>query len=89
MIKSVLLLCIIVFIFSTINNITSAIDNATLNQSFLYSNIERINDIIIDNTYNENGNEEWWRSITKLPLINLYPKVYSTLTTIPLVSVKK
>ena len=58
MIKSVLLLCIIVFIFSTINNITSAIDNATLNQSFLYSNIERINDIIIDNTYNENGNEE-------------------------------
>ena len=57
-IKSVLLLCIIVFIFSTINNITSAIDNVTLNRSFLYSNIERINDIIIDNTYNENGSEE-------------------------------
>ncbi len=57
-IKSVLLLCIIVFIFSTINNITSVIDNTALNQSFIYSNIERINDIIIDNTYNENGSEE-------------------------------
>ena len=57
-IKSVLLLCIVIFIFSKINNITSAIDDATLNQSFLYSNIEKINDIIIDNTYNENGSEE-------------------------------
>ena len=46
------------FIFSKINNIASAIDDATLNQSFLYSNIEKINDIIIDNTYNENGSEE-------------------------------
>ena len=57
-IKSVLLLCIVIFIFSKINNIASAIDDATLNQSFLYSNIEKINDIIIDNTYNENGSEE-------------------------------
>ena len=57
-IKSVLLLCIVIFIFSKINNITSVIDDATLNQSFLYSNIEKINDIIIDNTYNENGSEE-------------------------------
>ena len=36
----------------------ASIDDATLNQSFLYSNIEKINDIIIDNTYNENGSEE-------------------------------
>ena len=57
-IKSVLLLCIVIFIFSKINNIASAIDDATLNQSFLYSNIEKINDIIINNTYNENGSEE-------------------------------
>ena len=57
-IKSTLLLCIIIFIFSKINNITAAIENATLNQSFLYTNIEKINNIIIDNTYNENGSEE-------------------------------
>ena len=57
-IKSVLLLCIVIFIFSKINNITTLIDDVTLNQSFLYSNIEKINDIIIDNTYNENGSEE-------------------------------
>ena len=57
-IKSVLLLCIVIFIFSKINNITYAIDNTILNQSFLYSNIEKINDIIIDNAYNENGSEE-------------------------------
>ncbi len=48
-IKSVLLLCIVIFIFSKINNITAAIENATLNQSLLYINIERINDIIIEN----------------------------------------
>ena len=57
-IKSTLLLCIIIFIFSKINNITATIENATLNQSFLYTNIEKINNIIIDNTYDENGSEE-------------------------------
>ena len=57
-IKSALLLCIFIFIFSKINNITTLIDDVTLNQSFLYSNIEKINDIIIDNSYNENGSEE-------------------------------
>ena len=51
-------LCIVIFIFSKINNITTLIDDVTLNQSFLYSNIEKINDIIIDNSYNENGSEE-------------------------------
>ena len=57
-IKSVLLLCIVIFIFSKINKIITVIDDVTLNQSFLYSNIEKINDIIIDNSYNENGSEE-------------------------------
>ena len=57
-IKSTLLLCVVIFIFSKINNITAAIENATLNQSFLYTNIEKINSIIIDNTYDENGSEE-------------------------------
>ena len=57
-IKSVLLLCIVIYIFSKINNITSVINDATLNQSFVYSNIEEINEIIIENNYNENGSEE-------------------------------
>ena len=57
-IKSVLLLCVVIYIFSKINNITSVVNDATLNQSFLYSNIEEINEIIIENNYNENGSEE-------------------------------
>jgi len=57
-IKSVLLLCIVIFIFSKINKITFLIDDVTLNQSFLYSNMEMINYIIIDNNYIENGSEE-------------------------------
>tara|TARA_S200000501_G_scaffold376558_1_gene431866 strand:- start:255 stop:752 length:498 start_codon:yes stop_codon:yes gene_type:complete len=57
-IKSVLLLCVIVFIFSKINNFLGLSENETLNKSFLYSNIEKINNIIIKNTYKENGNDE-------------------------------
>ncbi len=57
-IKSVLLLCVIVFIFSKINNFVGLSENETLNKSFLYSNIEKINNIIIKNTYKENGNDE-------------------------------
>ena len=57
-IKSTLLLCVVIFIFSKINNITATIENATLNQSFLYTNIEKINNNIINNTYDENGSEE-------------------------------
>ena len=57
-IKSVLLLCIVIYIFSKINNISHVVDDAILNQSFVYSNIEEINEIIIDNNYNENGSEE-------------------------------
>ena len=34
------------------------IENETLNQSFLYSKIENINNTIIENNYKENGNEE-------------------------------
>ena len=57
-IKSTLLLCVVIFIFSKINNITATIENATLDQSFLYTNIEKINNNIIDNAYDENGSEE-------------------------------
>ena len=57
-IKSILILCVFIFIFSKINNMLAIIENETLNQSFLYSKIENINNTIIENNYKENGNEE-------------------------------
>ena len=56
--KMVLLLCILVFIFSNINNVTGIIKAEKLSQSFFYSKIEKINSFIIESNYNENGNEE-------------------------------
>ena len=56
--KTVLLLCILVFIFSNINNVTGIIKAEKLSQSFLYSKVEKINSLIIESNYNENGNEE-------------------------------
>ena len=56
--KTVLLLCVLVFIFSNINNVTGLIKAEKLSQSFFYSKIEKINSFIIESNYNENGNEE-------------------------------
>jgi len=70
-IKTVLLLCILVFIFSNINRVISIIEAEKLNQSFFYPKIEKINNLIIESNYRENGNEEWWRSITSFPWFNL------------------
>lgn len=56
--KTVLLLCILVFIFSNINNVTGIIKAEKLSQSFFYSKIEKINSFIIESNYSENGNEE-------------------------------
>jgi len=56
--KTVLLLCILVFIFSNINNVTGIIKAEKLSQSFFYSKVEKINSLIIESSYNENGNEE-------------------------------
>jgi len=56
--KTVLLLCILVFIFSNINNVTGIIKAEKLSQSFFYSKIEKINSFMIESNYNENGNEE-------------------------------
>lgn len=56
--KTVMLLCILVFIFSNINNVTGLIKAEKLSQSFFYSKIEKINSFIIESNYNENGNEE-------------------------------
>ena len=56
--KTVLLLCILVFIFSNINNVTGIIKAEKLSQSFFYSKVEKINSLIIKSNYSENGNEE-------------------------------
>ena len=58
MIKTVLFLCIFVFIFSNLNNVIEITEREQLNQSFFYSKIEKINNVIIENNYRENGNEE-------------------------------
>ena len=57
-IKTILLLCIVVFIFSNINRVISIIETEKLNQSFFYPKIEKINNLIIESNYRENGNEE-------------------------------
>ena len=57
-IKTILLLCILVFIFSNINRVISIIEAEKLNQSFFYPKIEKINNLIIESNYRENGNEE-------------------------------
>ena len=57
-IKTILLLCIVVFIFSNINRLISIIEAEKLNQSFFYPKIEKINNLIIESNYRENGNEE-------------------------------
>lgn len=56
--KTVMLLCILVFIFSNINNVTGIIKAEKLSQSFFYSKVEKINSLIIKSNYSENGNEE-------------------------------
>ena len=57
-IKTILLVCILVFIFSNINRVISIIEAEKLNQSFFYPKIEKINNLIIESNYRENGNEE-------------------------------
>ena len=57
-IKTILLLCIVVFIFSNINRVISIIETEKLNQSFFYPKIEKINNLIVESNYRENGNEE-------------------------------
>jgi len=56
--KSTLILSLIIFIFSKINNVTNIIDHAKLQESIVYTEIERINEIIIENNYDAKGNEE-------------------------------
>ena len=57
-IKTVLLLCILVFIFSNVNNVIGVIEREQLNQSFFYKKIEKINSLILESNYDENGIEE-------------------------------
>ena len=58
MIKIVLLLCIMVFMFSKLNKVIEIAEREQLNESFFYTKIEKINSFILDINYDKNGNEE-------------------------------
>tara|TARA_B100001287_G_C22634092_1_gene506655 strand:- start:261 stop:758 length:498 start_codon:yes stop_codon:yes gene_type:complete len=58
MIKTVLLLCIMVFIFSNLNKVIEIAEREQLNESFFYTKIEKINGFILEINYDKNGNEE-------------------------------
>ena len=56
-VKSILILCFLVFIISKINQIQT-IENNEMKTSIVYNEIKKINTIIIENNYTEYGNEE-------------------------------
>ena len=56
-VKSILILCFLVFIISKINQIQT-IENNEMKTSIIYNEIKKINLIIIENNYTEYGNEE-------------------------------
>ena len=56
-VKSILILCFLVFIISKINQIQT-IENNEMKTSIIYNEIKKINTIIIENNYTEYGNEE-------------------------------
>ena len=56
--KSLLILCVIIFVFSKINNVVNIIEKDKIQESFIYTEIERINKLIIEKNYTEKGSEE-------------------------------
>ena len=56
--KSLLILCVIIFVFSKINNAVNIIQKDKLQESFIYTEIERINKLTIEKNYTEKGSEE-------------------------------
>ena len=56
--KSLLILCVIIFVFSKINNVVNIIEKDKTQESFIYTEIERINKLIIEKNYTEKGSEE-------------------------------
>jgi membrane protein required for colicin V production len=56
--KSLLILCVIIFVFSKINNAVNIIEKDKLQESFIFTEIERINKLTIEKTYTEKGSEE-------------------------------
>tara|TARA_Y100000991_G_scaffold214786_1_gene203353 strand:+ start:4434 stop:4931 length:498 start_codon:yes stop_codon:yes gene_type:complete len=56
--KLTLILCLLIFIFSKVNNSSNIIDNKKLEKSIIYNQIQKINKVLIQNNYEENGNEE-------------------------------
>ena len=56
--KSLLILCVIIFVFSKINSAVNIIEKDKLQESFIYTEIERINKLTIEKNYTEKGSEE-------------------------------
>jgi membrane protein required for colicin V production len=56
--KSLLILCVIIFVLSKINNAVNIIQKDKLQESFIFTEIERINKLTIEKTYTEKGSEE-------------------------------
>mgnify|MGYP001233928936 FL=1 len=57
-IKSLLILCFLVFIFLKINTNIQIINTDNLEESTIYVQIKKINKVILQNSYNENGSDE-------------------------------
>ena len=57
-IKSLLILCFLVFIFLKINANIKIVNPDNLEESTIYVQIKKINKVILQNSYNENGSEE-------------------------------
>ena len=56
--KSFLILGIFIFIFSKLNEVANIVKKDKLNQSIIYSKIEKTSFYLIDTNYTENGKEE-------------------------------
>tara|TARA_B100000575_G_C23066592_1_gene614166 strand:- start:146 stop:637 length:492 start_codon:yes stop_codon:yes gene_type:complete len=57
-IKSLLILCFLVFIFLKINTNIQIVNPDNLEESTIYVQIKKINKVILQNSYIENGSEE-------------------------------
>lgn len=57
-IKSLLILCFLVFIFLKINTNIQIVNPDNLEESTIYVQIKKINKVILQNSYSENGSEE-------------------------------
>ena len=56
--KSFLVLAILIFIFSKLNEVVNIVEKEKLHQSIVYSKIEKTSFYLIGINYTENGKEE-------------------------------